>query len=209
MNATLTIICGPMFAGKTTLLIKRVQDWESSGGEAIVIKPKKDDRYQRLAKRGNAHARHIVTHVITHDGVALGAFNAANASQVASKALGGLHVLRGIESQPKPTLIAIDEAHFFGRSLSKEVIRLLKHDLHVILAGVDLDHRGDPFEPFPSLLAHADEVIKLASRCQVCNAPARHSQRMSAGDSRIEVGGSDKYEARCRNCFKPKHAARP
>ncbi len=196
MNATLTIICGPMFAGKTTQLVARVRDWKSKGGRVVVVKPSWDHRYR--------DTKTSASELISHDNARHPANEASDAAEVRSL----LSEQNVFNDSHKQLLVVLDEAHFFGHALTEVVLDLIKHRVHVIIAGVELDHRGDPFEPFPSLLAHADEVIKLASRCQVCNAPARHSQRMSAGDSRIEVGGSDKYEARCRNCFKSKNAAR-
>ena len=83
------------------------------------------------------------------------------------------------------------------------VLPLLEARRQLIVCGVELDHRGEPFEPFPTLLAKADEVIKLASRCERCGEPARHSQRMNESGDRIVVGGADLYEARCRDCFVP------
>ena len=196
-NPTLTIICGPMFAGKTTQLIARIRDWESQSGRVVVVKPSWDHRYR--------DTNTSPSELISHDNARHPAYEASDAAQVRTL----LNQQDVFSDSNKQLLIVLDEAHFFGHALIEVVLDLIKQGVHVIIAGVDLDHRGDPFEPFPSLLAHADQVIKLASRCQVCNASARHSQRMTAGDSRIEVGGSDKYEARCRNCFKPKHAARP
>ena len=100
--------------------------------------------------------------------------------------------------------VSVDKAH--GPSRTNPSPRARKSPSagrRVIVAGVDKDHRGDAFEPFPHLLIEADSVTKLHARCHQCGAPAIHSQRMIADDSPIVVGGADLYEARCRKCFVP------
>jgi thymidine kinase len=191
-----------MFAGKTTRLIQRVRAWEAAGGRVVVIKPAWDRRYQ--GERGDAQ-------VITHDGASLDAHAAGDvaAADVVVRGVIGLYAgsdTRADQAQDRSKvaarlLVVVDEAHFFGAPLGQAVIGWMRAGASVLVCGVELDHRGEPFEPFPSLLAHADEVVKLASRCAKCGGPARHSQRMSASDERIVVGGAEMYEARCRACF--------
>ncbi len=182
MAGRLGVICGPMFAGKSTELLRRVRATEDRGGAAVVIKPSWDKRYESTAPE-----------VVTHDGARRAALAAMDAEEVR----------RVVASAAQEALIAIDEAHFFGAALVPVVLPLLEARRQLIVCGVELDHRGEPFEPFPTLLAKADEVIKLASRCERCGEPARHSQRMNESGDRIVVGGADLYEARCRDCFVP------
>lgn len=191
MAGRLSVICGPMFAGKTTRLCAETDAWEAVRGRALVIKPAWDRRY---------HADGSDAHVVTHDGVRRVAHAAADAGEAAAMVRGA------IGDQANATvklLVVIDEAHFFGAALAPAVRAWIHAGAHVLVCGVELDHRGEPFEPFPTLLAEADEVIKLASRCARCGGPARHSQRMNESGDRIVVGGADLYEARCRACFVP------
>jgi thymidine kinase len=196
MSAALKVICGPMFAGKTSEVIRRVDVWEAGGGIAIVIKPAWDGRYAGTAPQ-----------LVTHDGVRRPAIAAASVAEARAAVRAAFDAAATRTAPGRSSagdgamLVVIDEAHFFGRDLSEAAMEWLGAGLGVLICGVELDHRGEPFEPFPLLLTHADEVTKLASRCVKCGGPARHSQRMSASDERIVVGGAEIYEARCRACF--------
>ena len=169
-----------MFAGKTTDLMGRVEHARGMGRAVVVVKPAWDDRYD-------------AARIVTHDGRAMDATpvrdGAAVDGVVAGVGAGGL--------------VAIDEAHFFGAPLVQPVLGLLTRGVEVIVAGVERDHRGEPFEPFPRLLIEADEVVKRIARCARCGGEAIHSQRMVASDAPIVVGGAEMYEARCRACFEP------
>lgn len=177
-HARLTVICGPMFAGKTTELIRQLDAAAHAGRKVFAFKPASDTRYGQgcLATHagGRFPARGIADEI---DGVLL---------EMGEGALAG-----------------IDEAHFFGTAIIEPVREALGRGVSFILAGVERDHRGRPFEPFPTLLCEADEVIKLHAACAVCGGPAVHSQRMIPGDAAIVVGGAESYQARCRNCFRP------
>lgn len=100
-------------------------------------------------------------------------------------------------------VVAVDECHFFGEALGEACALLVEAGKRVIVAGVDLDHRGLPFEPFPRLLREAHEVSRLTCPCAVCGGPAVHSQRLVDSDERIVVGGREVYEPRCARCFVP------
>ena len=80
---------------------------------------------------------------------------------------------------------------------------LANRGLRVIVAGLDQDYRGRPFEPMPQLMAVAEYVDKTLAVCMQCGAPANRSQRLVATEDRVVVGGAGKYEARCRRCFHP------
>jgi thymidine kinase len=101
------------------------------------------------------------------------------------------------------TVVGIDEAHFFGAALIAPVMALVNSGVRVIVCGVERDHKGRPFDPFPTLLCEADHVLKMSGPCAVCGRPAIHSQRMTSSDAPIVVGGAEMYQARCRACFKP------
>lgn len=181
MPGRLEIICGPMFAGKSTELIRRLREGERGGLTAVGFKPVSDTR------SGAASIR-------THPGDVLEARPIASADELVGLLPDGAAVDR--------LVIGVDEGHFFGAALIGPVRLLLSRGARVIVAGVERDHRGLPFEPFPALLCEADEVVKLASVCAVCGGAAVHSQRMVASDAAIVVGGAESYEARCRGCFR-------
>lgn len=173
----LEVICGPMFAGKSSHLLERHRTFTQQGLRVDAFKPARDTRY-------------CAQQIMTHDGAALKATAISAAAD--------------ITASPQPaSVILIDEAHFFGNALITPVMQLVQMGRRVIVAGVDKDHRGNAFVPFPHLLIEADSVTKLHARCHQCGAPAIHSQRMIDDDSPIVVGGADLYEARCRECFVP------
>ena len=174
----LEVICGPMFAGKSSHLLERHRTFTHEGLRVDAFKPARDTRYS-------------AQQIMTHDGAALDATAISAAADITAS------------PTPSAPVILIDEAHFFGNALIAPVMQLVQMGHRVIVAGVDKDHRGDAFAPFPHLLIEADSVTKLHARCHQCGAPAIHSQRMIADDSPIVVGGADLYEARCRKCFVP------
>jgi len=167
-----------MFAGKTTRLIQAAHDYQSSNLQLLVVYPRKDTRYKPDA-------------LTTHTGVSFPATPINSPQQLLSLAT-------NIQA------ICIDEAHFFGAELI-EVVRALLHEsaMHrnITIAGIERNHLGNPFEPFPWLLCEADEVTKLNSSCARCGKPAIHSKRLTESTQRIAVGGIGDYEARCRACF--------
>lgn len=100
-------------------------------------------------------------------------------------------------------VIGIDEAQFFDESLVHVVDRLANEGRRVIVAGLDQDYRGIPFEPIPELMALAEYVTKTLAVCRVCGAPANRSQRLGARDQRVVLGATEIYEARCRLHWHP------
>ena len=163
-----------MFAGKTTELIRRLAAAQASGLDVLAVKPRSDSR--------SGHAR-----LATHHGRAFPAIDVADPEEIPER----------------PGVIAVDEAHFFGPALTPVCDRLLLAGKRLIIAGVHLDHRGRPFEPFPSLLPRADESVQLFAPCARCGRPAVHSHRKAHAEGRIVVGGADLYEPRCEACFDP------
>lgn len=177
----LEVICGPMFAGKTTELIRRLQH---STPPVLVIKPARDTRYS-------------VSELVSHDGARMPAHAVKDAAELESV------VTTRLRASQTHMTVGIDEAHFFGVSLGPVSARLIELRARVVIAGIERDHRGRAFEPFPSLLCEADEVVKLVSRCAKCGGEAIHSQRLFASEAAIVVGGAESYEPRCRACFDP------
>ena len=171
------LVCGPMFAGKTTTLIERLTAAREAGETVIVVKPARDTRYG--AER-----------IVTHDGVALDARPIRATAEL-------------IPAVATATVLGIDEAHFFDASLAEECQLLSQRGVRVIVAGVDLDHRGRWFDVMAALRKMADEVTCVEAVCTRCGAPARFTQRLVAGDERIIIGGAGDYEPRCERCFQP------
>jgi thymidine kinase len=177
------IICGSMFSGKTEELIRRVRRAQIAKQPVQVFKPQLDDRY-------------AITRVASHDGMQVEA-------EVIEKPLEILERVR-----PETTVVAIDEAQFFDWGIADVARILADRGLRVIITGLDLDFRGEPFGPMPLLLAEAETVDKLHAICVVCGAPASRTQRLINGlpanytDPVILVGASEVYEARCRECHK-------
>ncbi len=175
------VVCGSMFSGKTEELIRRIRRARIAKQKVQVFKPAMDDRYH-------------VEQVSSHNGLRWEAVPVGNAREILDRLL------------PDTTVVAVDEAQFFDWELSQVCTELAEGGLRVILAGLDTDFRGEPFGPMPLLMAEAEEVTKLQAICVVCGAPASRTQRLinnePAGydDPVILVGGSESYEARCRNC---------
>lgn len=173
------LICGSMFSGKTEELIRRLVRAEIARQKVQVFKPALDDRYK-------------VNKVSSHSGKYYEATVVENAAQINSLLLEEVDV------------VAIDEVQFFDWTIAELCERLANQGLRVILAGLDMDFRGEPFGPMPLLMAQAEQVDKLQAICMVCGAPASRTQRLIDGwpanydDPVIMVGASEVYEARCR-----------
>jgi thymidine kinase len=104
-------------------------------------------------------------------------------------------------------VVGIDEGQFFDAELPAVASELARRGVRVIVAGLDQDYLGRPFEPMPQLLAIAEYITKTHAICVVCGDPANHTQRLVASSDRVLVGATGLYEARCRHCFDPTLAA--
>jgi thymidine kinase len=104
---------------------------------------------------------------------------------------------------PSVEVVGIDEVQFLGPQAVEVCRTLVERGLRVIVAGLDQDYRGAPFEPMPQLLAEAEYVTKELAICVVCGSPAGRSQRIIPADDRVVVGAGESYEPRCRKCFSP------
>lgn len=177
------VICGSMFAGKTEELIRRIKRINYANKEAVVFKPVIDNRYSD-------------DEVVSHSMQKIASFPVNNTKE--AKEI--------IEKRSKlPYAVAFDEAQFFDKELISYAEELANKGVRVIIAGLDLDFRGEPFGIMPDLLARAEYVTKLHAICQVCGDPATRTQRIIDGkpahynDPTILVSASEKYEARCRH----------
>lgn len=166
----LEVICGPMFAGKTTMLLDLLAEAQASGCSVEAVKPSIDNRY---------HASNIVTH--TGRAIPAGAIGAPE-----DLARCGADV------------IGLDEAHFFETGLHRAVVPHLRLGRRVILAGLDRTSMNEPFGEMGLLLVEADVVHKLTAPCAVCGRPAVHTVRLFPSRARIVIGGTGMFENRCR-----------
>ena len=178
----LEVICGPMFAGKTEELLRRVRRAEVAGRRVVVINHALD-------------IRHGTDRVASHAGLAYPSVSATTPEEVERAVPDGTEI------------VAIDEAHFFGPNLIPVAGRLADSGMTVIVAGLDVTFEGRPFEPLPSLVALAERVDKLTAICAVCGEEAVFHVRVAQSSASPtdpvaeHVGGLDKYQARCRRHF--------
>jgi len=170
-----------MFSGKTEELIRRVRRAQIARQKVQVFKPAIDTRYANRE-------------VTSHNGMQVGAVPAENTAQLRAMI------------EPDTTVVALDEVQFFDDDVVPLCDELADRGVRVIVAGLDMDFRGEPFGPVPTLMARAEQADKLQAICVVCGGPASRTQRLINGqpaaydDPVILVGDSEVYEARCRGC---------
>lgn len=171
------VICGCMFSGKTEELIRRLRRAQIAKQKVVIFKPKIDNRYS-------------ADHIVSHSDQSLSSVVIQTPSEILLK-VGDAQV------------IGIDEAQFFSSDLIEVCEKLADHGKRVLIAGLDQDYRGRPFEPIPQLLAVAEYITKTLAICMSCGNPADRTQRITSQQERVVVGARDIYEARCRRCFVP------
>jgi thymidine kinase len=177
------VIAGSMFSGKSEELIRRLRRARIARLKVQVFKPEIDVRFSR---------DHIVSHSeMRHE------------SRAVRTAREILELL-----DPATEVVGIDEGQFFDNALVDVVNELAGRGVRVIVAGLDQDYTGRPFEPMPQLLAVAEYITKTHAICVRCGQPANYSQRTVEVEGQVVVGAGDAYEARCRRCFVP-HADAP
>jgi len=175
------VICGSMFSGKSEELIRRLVRARIARQKVQAFKPAVDTRYSR-------------DHVVSHNGQRIASEHVESARLIPAR----------VEADTK--VVAIDEAQFLGLELVEIVEELARSGRRVIIAGLDQDFRGQPFEPVPQLMAIAESVTKTMAVCMVCGHPANRTQRLVADSERVLVGAGEAYEARCRRCWTPEPA---
>ncbi|GAA5202638.1 thymidine kinase [Microbacterium jejuense] len=183
-RARLQVVTGPMFAGKSEELMRRVRRARIAGLSVELVSHALDDR------RGTGQ-------VSSHSGLSVPSRSVADAGALVAATRG-----RDLD------IVAIDEAQFFGPALVAAVDELVADGVTVVVAGLCVTFDGQPFEPLPALMATAEDVIKLTAVCAVCGADAVFHQRLAPGevaDARVptaeQVGGIESYQARCRRHF--------
>lgn len=172
------VIVGSMFSGKSEELIRRLRRAQIARQKVQVFKPKIDDRYS-------------IEQIASHSGM----------THVSKPVMTAAELLQQMEDDTQ--VVGIDEGQFFDMAIVETVNDLANSGKRVIVAGLDQDYLGRPFEPMPQLLSIAEFITKTHAICVKCGSTANYSQRTSDSTERVEVGASDKYEARCRKCFVP------
>ena len=182
-KGSIEVITGPMFAGKTTELIRRIKRLKHRNRDCIVFKPKIDNRYSK-------------TKIVSHDKEEFESIPVEKA----------IDIKKHLIDNPKIRHIAIDEAQFFSTNEKEnlyDVLYKLKHDgYYIIINGLDMDHNGNPFGLMPNLMAIAEKVDKLTAVCMYpkCEEDASmsyHKTNKKKSINDIELGEKDIYEARC------------
>ena len=171
------VICGPMFSGKTEELIRRLVRAQYAKQNVAIFKPKTDNRYSD---------DYIVSH---------------NKRKIKSIILETSEDIYDYKDQAD--VFGIDEAQFFDNNLIEVSNKLARLGKRVVIAGLDKDYTAKSFGPIHQLMIDAEYVFKVNAICMVCGDPASFTQRISSEKDLVVVGETDKYEARCRNCFKP------
>ena len=168
------VIAGCMFSGKTEELIRRLRRAKIAKLNVTIFKPKIDTRYSSQE-------------IVSHSEQSLPSIMVESAEDILNQA-------------KNAQVVGIDEAQFFDEQLVNVCNMLANQGKRVIVAGLDQDYRGIPFEPIPQLLAIAEYITKTLAICVKCGNPADKTQRTIRSHDRVIVGASDSYEARCRKC---------
>jgi thymidine kinase len=172
------VITGSMFSGKSEELIRRLRRAQIARQQVQIFKPIVDDRFS-------------ADHIVSHSDMRIPSQPVPNSEAIISLV------------REDTEVVGIDEGQFFDANLPAACNTLADRGTRVIVAGLDQDYLGRPFEPMPQLLAIAEYITKTLAICVVCGDPANHTQRLVASSDRVLVGAENVYEARCRHCFDP------
>ncbi len=172
------VITGSMFSGKSEELIRRLRRAEIARQRVQIFKPGLDVRYDE-------------DHIVSHSQMKLRSEAVENSQTLMERV------------DDRVEVIGVDEAQFFDVDLVEVCNRLANQGKRVIVAGLDRDFRGEPFDVMARLLATAEYITKSLAICMVCGGPAAYTQKLTGGHDRIEIGAAGMYEARCRYCFEP------
>ncbi len=171
------VVVGCMFSGKTEELIRRMRRAQIARQRVAIFKPLIDTRYSP-------------DHIVSHSEARLDSTPVRTSADV-------------LRLAADAQVVGIDEGQFFDMGIVDVAETLANQGKRVIIAGLDQDYRGKPFEPMPQLLAIAEYITKTLAICVVCGNPADRTQRTTSSHERVLVGAKDAYEARCRRCFVP------
>jgi thymidine kinase len=182
-TGSIEVIVGSMYSGKTEELIRRLRRAQIARQRVEIFKPALDTRYALDA-------------IVSHSEVRIPSRSVRAAKDV-------------LRYAHEAQVIGIDEGQFLGADLVRVCQELARRGKRVIVAGLDQDYAGKPFDPMPQLLAVAEYITKTLAICVVCGSPANRTYRKVARAGRVVVGGADLYEARCRRCYELGRRARP
>ena len=169
------VICGSMFSGKTEELIRRLKRAKIAKQKVEIFKPRVDTRYDEAK-------------VVSHDANSILSTPVAHSAEI-------VDLVEGVN------VVGIDEAQFFDENLPDICQQLALKGVRVIVAGLDMDYKGQPFGPMPNLLAVAEYITKVHAICQHCGNLATHSYRLSLDNNQVVLGEKETYEPRCRTCY--------
>ena len=172
------VIVGSMFSGKSEELIRRLRRAQIARQKVQIFKPVIDLRFSD-------------DHIVSHSEMRIESCPVPTSRALAERVAADTEV------------VGIDEGQFFDQELPAVCDMLANQGKRVIVAGLDQDYLGKPFEPMPQLLAIAEYITKTHAICMVCGNPASHTQRLVASGDRVLLGAQGLYEARCRRCFDP------
>ena len=175
-SGRIEVVCGSMFSGKTEELIRRLKRAKFARQRVEIYKPAIDTRYSS-------------EEVVSHDSNSISSTPVDSARSI---------LLLASEAQ----VVGIDEAQFFDDSLVEVCNELARMGKRVIVAGLDMDFKGEPFGPMPALMAVAEEVTKVHAICVRCGNLAYVSHRKVANEHRVMLGEKEEYEPLCRECYK-------
>jgi thymidine kinase len=169
------VICGSMFSGKTEELIRRLKRARIANLKVEIFKPAVDVRYDEVQ-------------IVSHDENAIQSTPIDNSQKI-------LLMAEGVD------VVGVDEAQFFDTEITNVCEQLALKGARVIVAGLDMDYKRQPFGQMPNLLAVADYITKLHAICVVCGNIANYSYRTTVDEAQLLLGAKDKYEPRCRHCY--------
>ena len=169
------VVTGSMFSGKTEELLRRLRRACFAHQKVMLFKPRIDTRYS-------------ATNVVSHD-----------SNELSAMAIDEAYKIMDLSADAQ--VIGIDEAQFFDVSLIDVCRNLASSGKRVVVAGLDMDFRGEPFGPMPQLLAIAEFVDKVHAICVKCGRPAQYSHRLTKSSDLVLLGETDRYEPLCRHCF--------
>ena len=172
------VVVGSMFSGKSEELIRRLRRAQIARQKVQIFKPTVDTRF-------------ALDHIVSHSEMRIASDTVANARMLLDRV------------SAETEVVGIDEGQFFDAELPAVCNELADRGARVIVAGLDKDYLGKPFEPMPQLLAIAEYITKTLAICMVCGSPANYTQRIVVSADRVLVGAQGVYEARCRRCFDP------
>jgi len=176
------VITGSMFSGKTEELIRRLNRARIARQRVEIFKPAIDTRYSE-------------EDVVSHDAKSIRSTPVSTSRNIL--------LLSG-----DVDVVGIDEAQFFDEGLSEVCNTLADQGIRVIVAGLDMDFKGQPFGPIPEIMATAEYVTKVHAICMECGNPAQYSHRTTSNDKLVVLGEKDVYEPLCRGCYLKKHPRR-